>query len=56
MGLNEAVRETTVAAMERLRVPGVAVGVLQAGEDSGEGFGVTSVENPLRFRGEHHLV
>jgi CubicO group peptidase (beta-lactamase class C family) len=51
MGLNEALRETTVAAMERLRVPGVAVGVLQAGEESGEGFGVTSVENPLSVDG-----
>jgi CubicO group peptidase (beta-lactamase class C family) len=51
MGLNEAVRETTVAAMERLQVPGVAVGVLQAGEESGEGFGVTSIENPLSVDG-----
>jgi CubicO group peptidase (beta-lactamase class C family) len=45
--LNEQVRATTVAAMERLRVPGVAVGVLRDGAATIEGFGVTSVENPL---------
>jgi CubicO group peptidase (beta-lactamase class C family) len=33
--------------MERLRVPGVAVGVLHRGEEQVAGFGVTSVENPL---------
>lgn len=35
------------AAMERLRVPGVALGVLHAGGTETAGFGVTSVENPL---------
>src|SRR6185312_269076 len=47
MSLHPAVRETTLAAMERLRVPGVAVGLLVDGEAIAEGFGVTSVENPL---------
>ena len=39
----EAVR----ARQEELRVPGVAVGVLQDGEERHEAFGVTSVDNPL---------
>jgi CubicO group peptidase (beta-lactamase class C family) len=39
----EAVR----ARQEELRVPGVAVGVLQGGKERHEGFGVTSVDNPL---------
>ncbi|HEX5415860.1 MAG TPA: serine hydrolase domain-containing protein, partial [Chloroflexota bacterium] len=47
MPLHPAVRETVLAAMDRLRVPGVAVGLLVDGEEVTEGFGVTSVENPL---------
>jgi CubicO group peptidase (beta-lactamase class C family) len=47
MALHEGVRETTRAAMDRLRVPGVAVGILLDGEEITEGFGVTSVENSL---------
>ena len=47
MALHPAVREAALAAMERLHVPGVAVGVLFDGEEIAEGFGVTSVENPL---------
>ncbi len=43
MDLFEAVR----SRQEELRVPGVAVGVLQDGEERHEGFGITSVENPL---------
>jgi CubicO group peptidase (beta-lactamase class C family) len=43
MDLFEAVR----AAQEEHRVPGVAVGVLKDGEERHEGFGVTSVDNPL---------
>ena len=39
----EAVR----AKQEEMRVPGVAVGVLRDGEERHEGFGVTSVDNPL---------
>lgn len=47
MALDEAVRATTLAGMDRYRVPGVAVGVLRDDEEIVEGFGVTSVENPL---------
>jgi CubicO group peptidase (beta-lactamase class C family) len=39
--------EETVAAMERLQVPGVALGVLYEGQEYAAGFGVTSLENPL---------
>ncbi len=47
MSLHPAVRETALAAMERVRVPGVAIGLLVDGEEITEGFGVASVENPL---------
>ncbi|HST24849.1 MAG TPA: serine hydrolase domain-containing protein [Gaiellaceae bacterium] len=43
MDVFDAVR----ARMEELHVPGVAVGVLEDGEERHEGFGVTSVDNPL---------
>ncbi|HEV2591104.1 MAG TPA: serine hydrolase domain-containing protein [Gaiellaceae bacterium] len=43
MDLFEAVRESH----QQHLVPGVAVGVLQDGEERHEGFGVTSVDNPL---------
>src|SRR5262245_40101048 len=43
MDVFDAVR----ARAEELRVPGVAVGVLHEGEERHEGFGVTSVDNPL---------
>jgi CubicO group peptidase (beta-lactamase class C family) len=43
MDVFEAVR----ARQEEMRVPGVAVGVLQDGEERHEGYGVTSVDNPL---------
>ena len=43
MDVFEAVR----ARREEMGVPGVAVGVLQDGVERHEGFGVTSVENPL---------
>lgn len=36
-----------LAAMRRLQVPGVAVGLLHDGREHLAGFGVTSVENPL---------
>ncbi len=39
--------ERVVADMDRLSVPGVAVGVLAGDQESAVGFGVTSVENPL---------
>jgi CubicO group peptidase (beta-lactamase class C family) len=44
----EAVR----AKKEEMRVPGVAVGLLQDGEERHEGFGVTSVDNPLEVTPE----
>jgi CubicO group peptidase (beta-lactamase class C family) len=43
----EALHETIRASMERHAVPGVAVGIYDGGEENTEGFGVTSVENPL---------
>jgi CubicO group peptidase (beta-lactamase class C family) len=43
----EAVRATARAAMDRLRVPGVAVGVVLEGEEEIAGLGVTSIEHPL---------
>lgn len=39
--------ERITSGMRRLRVPGVAVGVLFAGRAYTAGFGVTSLENPL---------
>ncbi len=39
--------ENIVAEMKRLDVPGVSVGIWQAGKEFSAGFGVTSVENPL---------
>jgi CubicO group peptidase (beta-lactamase class C family) len=43
----EALHETIRASMERHAVPGVAVGIYDGGQELTEGFGVTSVENPL---------
>jgi CubicO group peptidase (beta-lactamase class C family) len=34
--------------MKRLRIPGVAVGVWHSGRELTAGFGITSIENPLR--------
>lgn len=45
----EQVRGEVSAAMERLGVPGVALGVLHGGSTETAGFGVTSVENPLEI-------
>src|SRR3712207_2225949 len=39
--------EVVGAAMERLHIPGVAVGVLYNGQEYVAGFGVTNVEHPL---------
>ena len=39
--------EIVATARKEHRVPGVAVGLLQDGEERHEGFGVTSVDNPL---------
>src|SRR5437016_1786184 len=43
----QRVCDTVVQEMDRLPVPGLAVGVLYGGEEQIAGFGVTSVENPL---------
>ncbi len=43
----ERIGDQVRAAMERLRVSGVALGVLHAGGTETAGFGVTSVPNPL---------
>jgi CubicO group peptidase (beta-lactamase class C family) len=43
----EAVCEAARAAMERTRVPGVAVGISFEGEEEVAGLGVTNVEHPL---------
>jgi CubicO group peptidase (beta-lactamase class C family) len=44
--------EHVKAAMARLRVPGVAVGILHEGRDHLAGFGVTSVEHPQVVDGD----
>jgi CubicO group peptidase (beta-lactamase class C family) len=43
----EAVCATARAAMERLRIPGVAVGIVCNDEEEIAGLGVTNVEHPL---------
>ncbi|MFN8484385.1 MAG: serine hydrolase domain-containing protein [Anaerolineae bacterium] len=40
------------AAMQRLSIPGVAVGVIHAGQEYAAGLGVTSVTNPLAVDGD----
>ena len=44
--------ETVRTSMERHRVPGVAVGLYDGGEEYVASFGVTSVENPLKVTPE----
>ena len=39
--------ERVLAAMERLKIPGVAVGLLRDGEEQTAGFGITNVEAPV---------
>ena len=39
-------------AMERYHVPGVAIGMLRAGDIDIAAFGVTSVEHPLKVDGD----
>jgi CubicO group peptidase (beta-lactamase class C family) len=39
--------ETIMAFMERLHVPGVAVGVLYGDQQHAAGFGVTNIKHPL---------
>jgi CubicO group peptidase (beta-lactamase class C family) len=43
----QALYETVRASMERHAVPGAALGIHDSGVEHTEGFGVTSVENPL---------
>ena len=44
--------EAVVADMERLRVPGVALGLLHRGSQHVAGFGVTSLDHPLEVDGD----
>jgi hypothetical protein len=46
--------ERIAGAMERLRIPGVAVGVVHGDEEHVAGFGVTNVEHPLPVDAELH--
>jgi CubicO group peptidase (beta-lactamase class C family) len=46
-GSFDAVLDAACAAMERLRVPGAAVGITHEGEEEVAGLGVTNVEHPL---------
>lgn len=39
--------QKVVAEMKRLSIPGVAIGVWHKGREFSDGFGITSVENPL---------
>ena len=43
----QALHEMVRASMERHTVPGAALGIYDSGVEHTEGFGVTSVENPL---------
>lgn len=43
----EELREVVQASLERLRVPGAAVGIINGDEEIVESFGVTSVDHPL---------
>jgi CubicO group peptidase (beta-lactamase class C family) len=43
----EKINEVIAAEMERLRVPGVAVGIYYKGQEYTAGFGVTNVDYPL---------
>ena len=49
---NEALAARVTDAMARLRVPGVAVGILHQGEETVTGFGVTNVDHPLPVDGD----
>jgi CubicO group peptidase (beta-lactamase class C family) len=48
---NEAIlkdiNEQVVCAMDRLHIPGVAIGILHQGQEHTAGFGVTHIKNPL---------
>jgi CubicO group peptidase (beta-lactamase class C family) len=48
----KALCEQIVAAMRRIQVPGVAVGLVDGGAEHIAGFGVTSVDHPLPVDGD----
>ncbi|HUG05123.1 MAG TPA: serine hydrolase domain-containing protein [Candidatus Limnocylindria bacterium] len=50
--MDPALATLVQGAMERYHVPGVAIGMLRAGDIDVAGFGVTSVEHPLRVDGD----
>ncbi|MEX2046188.1 MAG: serine hydrolase domain-containing protein [Chloroflexota bacterium] len=50
--MDPALATLVQGAMERYHVPGVAIGMLRAGDIEVAGFGVTSVEHPLRVDGD----
>jgi CubicO group peptidase (beta-lactamase class C family) len=52
MNPSGVLREKVAEAMARLRVPGVAVGILHDGEEHVAGFGVTNVDHPLAVDGD----
>ncbi|HJR78624.1 MAG TPA: serine hydrolase domain-containing protein [Anaerolineales bacterium] len=41
------ISQTIISEMKRLKVPGVAIGILHNGKEHTAGFGITSVEHPL---------
>lgn len=46
-GFRAELRQRIESAMAELQVPGVAVGILEDGEEAVETFGVTSIDHPL---------
>ncbi len=50
--LSDELQAVIRASMERLRIPGVAVGVIHEGQEYVAGLGVTSVDNPLPVDGD----
>ena len=50
--LHDRLVEKTAEAAERLKVPGVAVGIHHTGEDDYAFHGVTSIENPLEVNAD----
>ena len=50
--LFDELQDVIRGAIERLRIPGVAVGVIHEGQEYVAGLGVTSVDNPLLVDGD----
>ena len=48
----DRLNEFVAALTQEKRVPGVALGILSAGQTATGGFGVTNVEHPLPVTGE----